>query len=392
MPGASNPLREPALVRALSPARMFRKALFWSHLVVGLAAGLLVFVLCLTGALLSFERRSVDWAERSALALPPPGVTEPLPADALVAAAARVEPSRATNVRYAADPRMPARISFGNGSVVCVNAYTGAVLSRGPTSLVAFYRFVRRAHVALALPGKWAKTGSPVIDAANLAFVFLALGGLVLWWPRKWRWRALRNSLAIRFDVRGKQRDWNWHNAFGFWALLPLLFMSASGIVLSYEWADAGIRTFAHRHSAEPPSSVTFAVPETAAPQPGWAVVLANVKQRVPGWRSISIPWSAEQRSWVTIQVCEGDEGEAYKRVGVTVDLPTAAVFKMDRWENREAGERARAIARSGHTGEFGGLAGQVVAALGCLSGVLLVYTGVALSWRRFFGRRRQAA
>ena len=65
-----------------------------------------------------------DWAERSALALPPPGVTEPLPADALVAGAAGAEPARATNVRYAADPRMPARIAFANGSILCVNAYT----------------------------------------------------------------------------------------------------------------------------------------------------------------------------------------------------------------------------------------------------------------------------
>ncbi len=373
------------------PLLMFRKALFWSHLVVGLIAGLIVFVLCLTGALLSFERRSVDWAERSALALPPPGISEPLSADALVAAVASLEPARVTNVRYAADPRMPARLTFANGSVACVNAYTGAVLGRGPTSLVAFYRFVRRAHVALALPGVWAKTGSPVVDAANLAFVFLALGGLILWWPRKWRWRALRNSLAIRFDLRGKPRDWNWHNAFGFWALLPLLFMSISGLVLSYESVDAGMRAFAHRHSSAPVPSVTFPVPETATPKPGWSAILANVKERVPGWRSISIPWSVEQPSWVTINVCEGDEGEAYKRIGVTVDVPTAAVFKVDRWENREAGDRARAVARSGHTGEFGGVAGQAVAALGCLSGVLLVYTGGALSWRRFFGQRRKA-
>jgi uncharacterized iron-regulated membrane protein len=54
-----------------------------------------------------------------------------------------------------------------------------------------------------------------------------------------------------------------------------------------------------------------------------------------------------------------------------------------------EVGLRARAISRTGHTGEILGLPGQIAAGLGCLGGVMLVYTGFALSWRRFFGRRR---
>jgi uncharacterized iron-regulated membrane protein len=128
---------------------VIRNVIFWSHLVVGLLASIVVFVLCLSGALLSFERQSIDWAERTALALPPPGAAALLPADELVASAAKVEPTRPPGVRYANDPRMPARIGFSNGSAVCVNAYTGQVLGRGPTSLRAFYNFVRRAHVAL---------------------------------------------------------------------------------------------------------------------------------------------------------------------------------------------------------------------------------------------------
>ena len=47
---------------------MIRKIFFWSHLIVGLVASVVVFVLCLSGALLAFERPSLDWAERSALA------------------------------------------------------------------------------------------------------------------------------------------------------------------------------------------------------------------------------------------------------------------------------------------------------------------------------------
>jgi len=373
---------------------MIRKVIFWSHLVIGIAAGLVVFVLCLTGALLAFERQSVDWMERSALALPPPGVTERLPADELVSRAALVEPGRPTSVRYASDPRMPVRIGFANRTFVCLNAYTGAVISRGATSWRAFYGFVREVHTSLAIPRDGAKTGHAVVDVCNLAFVFLILTGAFLWWPRKWNWRALRNSIAVRFDVRGKARDWNWHNALGFWALVPVFFMAVTGVVLSYDAVDQRIRAFAreHDHKKASPPAPAPAAPVVTAQKPDWSRMLANVEQQVPGWRSISVGWSGGTQPTASFTATRGYETEMPKLMAFTVDKATGAITNVQTWEDREAGLRARAISRTGHTGEILGLPGQIVAGLGCLGGVMLVYTGFALSWRRFFGRKRNNA
>jgi uncharacterized iron-regulated membrane protein len=46
---------------------------------------------------------------------------------------------------------------------------------------------------------------------------------------------------------------------------------------------------------------------------------------------------------------------------------------------------------RFAHTGELGGLAGEFVAGLVCLGGAFLVYTGLALSLRRFLAWRTRA-
>ena len=40
---------------------------------------------------------------------------------------------------------------------------------------------------------------------------------------------------------------------------------------------------------------------------------------------------------------------------------------------------------RFAHTGELGGLPGQLVAGIGCLGGVMLVYTGLSLAFRRLW-------
>lgn len=46
-----------------------------------------------------------------------------------------------------------------------------------------------------------------------------------------------------------------------------------------------------------------------------------------------------------------------------------------------------RSLNRTLHTGEAGGILGQTLAFLACIGGLVLVYTGFALSFRRFFKR-----
>jgi len=44
------------------------------------------------------------------------------------------------------------------------------------------------------------------------------------------------------------------------------------------------------------------------------------------------------------------------------------------------------------HTGEAVGVVGQMVAALASAGGVVLVWTGLALAWRRFRARKARAS
>jgi uncharacterized iron-regulated membrane protein len=44
--------------------------------------------------------------------------------------------------------------------------------------------------------------------------------------------------------LRGKARDFNWHHVFGFFAAIPLVFVVASGVVISYPWANQLLQQF----------------------------------------------------------------------------------------------------------------------------------------------------
>ncbi|EDY21514.1 PepSY-associated TM helix domain protein [Chthoniobacter flavus Ellin428] len=361
---------------------MIRKLVFWTHLAAGLVTGFVVFTLCLTGALITFDRQILNWAERDARALPPSSGAERVSPATLVAGAAKLSASRVTNLEWFADPKMPVRVYFEDRSVALFNSWTGEALGRGAVSLRAFFRGSTEVHVNLTM----SRTGKWVVDAANAAFVFLTLSGLWIWWPRQWRWKALRSSLAIRFDAGGKARDWNWHNALGFWFLLPLLIIAASGLVLSFKPVDLWWRDFGGKHllaEVKPPAPA----PAANGASSGWNGVMALVQQQYPGWR-----WMMTSNSLrgghINIMVGTGSFGQRALVHTVTVDVAANTIVKTSAWENDIGGNRARAIARLGHTGEIVGLWGQWLAFMACLVGLVLVYTGFALSWRRFFPRR----
>jgi len=49
----------------------------------------------------------------------------------------------------------------------------------------------------------------------------------------------VRASIAFPAGLRGKARDWNWHNVLGIWCALPLLVIVLTGVVMSFDWANA---------------------------------------------------------------------------------------------------------------------------------------------------------
>jgi uncharacterized iron-regulated membrane protein len=361
---------------------MFRKILFWSHLIAGLITGLFVFLLCLTGAILAFELQLIDYAERDSRAQPPSPQAPLLPPQALLSKAAQQSSTPVQFMEWFADPQMPARIVHKDRTVTMLNAYTGDFLGHGAPRLRAFMRWTTELHTDLVsgLTGNW------LVAISNTVFAFLILSGLWIWWPRQWRWKALRSSIAIRFDVKGKARDWNWHNAIGFWFLIPLLFICLTGFVMSFRFADQWWRSYGGTQVLGPSQAPTKPAASTE-PATTWPAWMHRVQQQHPGWRSIQLPGGGQpnQSGLISIAVKYGTQRQMTRALDLKFDPRSGQITDERGWSSADGSIRARSIVRLGHTGEFFGNWGQLAGLLACLSGLVLVYTGFALSWRRFF-------
>lgn len=374
--------------------RRVRKVFFWIHLVLAFAAGLVIVLLCLTGAALAFEKQIVAWAD--------PKVTvgsAALPPDELLGRAAAIDRALGNDaiLTLSARPNDAAIVAVGRDKRVLINPYTGESLGAGAARTRATFTWIMQLHRWLVLNGDGTRpVGKGIIGAANLMFVVVLMTGLVIWFPRQLKWRNFKTVLFPRVRIRGKARDWNWHHALGIWSLLPLLAMALTGAVISYTWAG-NLLTSAAGGSPPPstrpaPAATMTAYAATAsdpAGAPGFNLAVAAAKASVDGWTRLSLRLPAASAATFTISVDRGTPGQPQLREQLTFGRDGTLV-KREPFGAQEAPRRARQISRFLHTGEVLGVGGQLVFGLASFAGAVLGYTGVALSWRRFRGWQRR--
>lgn len=355
-----------------------RKIIFWMHLSAGLVAGTVVLVMSFTGILLAFERQLTDWADRD-LRISPPGVTR-LPLDQLISKVRELGTPTGLSVR--SDPAAPVGINLGRERTIFVNPYTGAVLGEGSKSARDFFRVTTNVHRWLGAPQGNRELGRAITGACNVAFLFLVTSGLCLWWPR----RGFRAIFLPKRGLTGKVRNFNWHNAVGFWSAPFLFLIVLSGILLSYSWATDLLYRLT---KSEPPAART-----APARRPGGGetpVIPSNLDRfstiaakTIPDWRTISVRFENSPAAPVTLTIEQGVRGRPDLRTQLTLNSETGEIVRAESFASYNLGRRLRTWARFVHTGEAGGIPGQIIGALVCAGACLLVYTGFALAWRRF--------
>ncbi len=391
-----------------------RKFLFWCHLVAAVSAGIVIFIMSVTGALLTYERQIIAWADTRQYSAPPPSPGAPrLSMEAIIAGAYDAEPATAfTTVFVRADPSAPVGLRSGQ-RMLYVNPYTAQVMGDGSPAVRRFFRLTNDWHRQLALAGEQRVVGRAITGACNLAFLFIVASGFYLWWPRTWTRRHLSSLTMFNGSARGKARDFNWHNVIGFWSAIPLFVIVLGSLVISYPWATdmvyriVGEAPPVRQRPATPARGAGGAVPgqnaAAAARQPGGNgpgrggprrppegidALWARAEGQVQGWRSITFPLPTAPDAPLVFTIDESAGGQPQKRATLTLNRTTAEVVRWEPFASLSLGRQIRSWLRFAHTGEVYGLVGQTIAGLVSLGGSVLVYTGLMLAFRRLLAWR----
>lgn len=364
-----------------------RKTFFWLHLAAGVTAGLVILVMSATGVLLAFEKQIVAFAERDLRATAAQAARAPLPLSQIVAAAVAASPdAKPSNIIVRADRFSPVTVAFGRERTLFVNPYTAEVLGEGATGVRKFFEANVSLHRWLAMKGDARDRGKAITGAANLVFLFIVLSGLVLWIPRRFTRTAFRNAALFRRRLRGRARDFSWHHVLGIWAFLPLVAIVFSATVISYPW----MTRFVYRAFGSTPPKQTNERERSggkldlAALDRLSAAARSEATRVAPEWKSISLRLPLSSKGPVTFALDTGNGTRPDKRSQLMIDPRTARMVEHKTYAQQETGQQARSWLRWIHTGEAGGLPGQLVAMLASAAAVMLVFTGLALALRRF--------
>jgi uncharacterized iron-regulated membrane protein len=366
-----------------------RKVVFWCHLPVGVVAGIIVLIMSVTGVLLTYERQIIAWADsRNCREVVPPQDGARLPVETLLAKVGERQPNETPSaLTLRSDPAAPAAVSFAGGRSIFVDPYTGETVGEGSKGTRDFFRAVTDWHRWLGARGENRAAARAITGACNLGFLFLVVSGFYLWWPRKWTWSQVRRVIWFKRGLPGKARDFNWHNVIGFWSAVPLFVVVLSAVVISYAWASNLV--YSITGEAPPaPRGAASQPPANAELRPGDLDGLdrmwVRAEQQVDGWQSISLrlPSAADENLVFTID--RGNGGQPHKRAQLALNRKSGEEVRWEPFSSYTPGRKTRTFLRFAHTGEVAGVAGQAIAGLASAGGALLVWTGLALAWRRF--------
>lgn len=369
-----------------------RKVFFWLHLTAGTVAGTVILIMSVTGVLLTYERQIISWADcgyRSAS--PSPGAAR-LPVETLLGGIYDSDRALPASITLREDPAAPAEAAFGRERTIFIDVYTGEVIGEGSRRVRAFFRTVTDWHRWLGAKDESRATARAITGACNLAFLFLVVTGFYLWFPRKWTAQHISSVTLFRSGLKGKARDFNWHNVIGFWSAIPLFFVVLGALVISYPWATNLVYRLA---GSEPPAQKAPAraagdpaSPFSASNLDGVNAAWAQAERQVSGWRSISLRLPASDGAPLAFTIDKAHRGRPDQRSLLTVDRATGDVIAFEAFSSYSPGRQLRTWLRWVHTGEAGGIPGQTIAGIASAGGAVLVWTGIALALRRFRASR----
>jgi uncharacterized iron-regulated membrane protein len=407
--------------------KRLRALLFWSHLAAGLTAGVVIFVMSFTGAALALRPQIQNWVDRDIRSVASHGAPK-LTTHQLLMSVKQARPDASPqSVSWDADPEVAVTVGLGREGNVYVDPYTGGVLGSPSAATSQFFQSMTSWHRYMGAGGDARATGRAATGAANLVFLLLGVSGLYLWWPRALTVRYLKPIVWFRQTATGRARDFNWHNTIGFWCLPAIIVMTLSGVVMSYQWGNnlvyrltgsplpagrgggpgegaerggspgaegrggragqqaavgreaQGRREGQVRGEGQTRGEQTVIIPDTLD------ALVARAAQQVPTWSQLSLRLPNRDGAPVSFTITDGAQWNRFARSQLTLQAATGDITAWQPYDAQSPGQKARGWLRFAHTGELGGIVGQILAGLGCLGGVFLVYTGFSLATRRLW-------
>ncbi|MEY9134060.1 putative iron-regulated membrane protein [Bradyrhizobium diazoefficiens] len=366
------------------------------HSIAGLALALLLSLIALTGAIMSFEDEIVDHLNAGIMQVLPRSTPALMPDELVARLKAAQAFGKVSAVTLSSDPAAAVHVRFGRDeqggrpASLYLDPYDARVL--GSPRGEEFFATVRRLHRWLLIPGDAKGWGRQVTGVAALGLIVMLASGLVLRWPR--RAGSVKMRLKPNLGLSGRGLHRTLHAVVGTWVLPIYLVMTLTGLWYSFDWYKDGVAWLLSR-------------PHVAA-----AKMQPKMPAKAPRVAAVSEPARpiGFDQAWTTFKREEGDRfsralltlpagpGTAIRirswgkdstleatRDEFRVDAATGQLVAADRYADKTFGEKIIAAVYDIHRGAILGWPGKLAFMIAAALMPLFAITGLLL----YLSRRR---
>ena len=210
-------------------ALWLRKAVFQIHLWSGIAVGLYIVVISVSGSVLVYRSELRQTFEPEPRFVVVSGTR--MSTEALTEAARRAYPDyRVSRVIERDDPSRAVTVTLDRGGKIrqmLFDPYSGADLGYRLPAPYRLTTWLLDLHDNLL----YGDTGRAVNGVGAILMALLSITGAFIWWPGVQSWRR---SLTIDLKANWRRLNWTVHNATGFWTLAFVFMWGITGIYLAF--------------------------------------------------------------------------------------------------------------------------------------------------------------
>ena len=383
-----------------------KKALRKIHLWLSVPTGIIITLVCFSGAMLVFEKEITE-AIKPELYFVKEAKGEPIPMQQLMEKVEETLPDSVSisGVTVFADSTRTYQVSLSKPrrASIYVNQYTGEVTGR--SERLPFFNTMFHLHRWLL--GSSSGVGKLLTGICTFVLVFILITGILMWLTN--RNKPLKASLAIHV-TKGWGRFWHdLHVAGGIYTTIFLLAMALTGLTWSFSWYRTGFYAcfgvessekggahgeggnshgegrgsrgegrYTHgdgrnNHEGKRGEGRGF---HRRSPYRHWENVLNEVALKNPGYQQITLkPEVAEVVPEGRLSMRAADKYSYDRRSGEITDVQLYSAGKKD--------TKVRSGVYMVHTGSWGGIITRILNFLAAFIGATLPLTGYWLWFRR---------
>jgi len=349
------------------------------HLWLGIGAGLILFVVCLTGTILAFEEEIEQAINPFLYEVEIPANAERLSLEALNKKVVTQLPEggRVFYVYIPHEANSAYKVNYrpkeGRGSTYLVNPYTGEVLGNSKAKGSEFFMTVFRLHRWLLLD---TEVGRPIVGVSTIIFFFIIISGWVIWFPKKVKnWRQ---GLKIKWNANWKRVNFDLHSTLGFYASIFLLLMTLTGLKWSFKWYKDGVTDLLSSPKKEKVKH-EYTIGEGEKPL-NYAALLDEINSNLPyeGAFRVYIQ-SKEDNPFVDIHKYQTGFFASSGQDRIKLNRFTGEIVELDDFSEKPLGDKIVASLYPIHVGSFYGMFTRILYFIACAIATTLPITGTII-------------